>query len=56
MQPPDEWGVPWRRLARDVPAADDIADGYRVAIELFHPVLEGSVTTGAWQTRDGWTG
>ena len=56
MQPPDEWAVPWRRLARDVPAADGIADGYRVAIELFHPVLEGSVTTGAWQTSDGWTG
>jgi hypothetical protein len=55
-EPPAEWTAPWRRLARDVPATDDIAEGYRVAVTLLHPVLDGTVTTGAWRPGDGWPG
>ena len=52
--PPAEWATPWRRLARDVPATDDIAEGYRTAVELFGPILDGTVTTGVWRPGDGW--
>jgi len=52
--PPDEWAVAWRRLARGVPATDDIADGHRIAVALFDPVLSGAVARGAWQPRTGW--
>ena len=54
-QPPAEWSAPWRRLARDVPATDDIADGHRIAAAIFNPVLDGAVTTGTWQTGAGWS-
>ena len=53
-EPPAEWATPWRRLARDVPATDDIAEGYRVAVALFGPVLDRSVTDAAWQPGVGW--
>ncbi len=53
-QPPTEWETPWRRLARDVPATDDIADGYRIAVAVFDPILDGPMTAGAWRPGDGW--
>ncbi len=53
--PPAEWAVAWPRLARNVPAADDLAEGYRNAAALFDPVLGGAVTTGAWQPGVGWS-
>jgi hypothetical protein len=53
--PPAEWATPWRRLARHVPATVDIAEGYGTAVALFGPVLDGTVTTGAWQPGDGWS-
>ncbi len=55
LMPPAEWEAPWRRLARDVPAADDVAEGYRIAVALFAPVLDGAVATGAWQPGSGWS-
>lgn len=53
-QPPAEWATPWRRLARDVPAPDELAEGYRVAAALFDPILAATVTTGTWQPGEGW--
>jgi predicted nucleotidyltransferase component of viral defense system len=53
--PPAAWATPWQRLARDVPATDDIADGYRIAAVVFNPILDGAVTTGAWQPGGGWS-
>jgi hypothetical protein len=52
--PPAEWATPWRRLARDVPATDDVVEGHRTAVALFGPVLDGAVTTGAWRPGEGW--
>jgi predicted nucleotidyltransferase component of viral defense system len=52
--PPAEWTTPWRRLAREVPATDDIAEGHRTAVALFGPILDGTVTTGVWRPGDGW--
>jgi hypothetical protein len=53
-EPPAEWATPWRRLAREVPAHDELGDGYRVAAALFDPMLAGTVATGAWQPGEGW--
>lgn len=53
-EPPAAWATPWRRLARDVPAPDELAEGYRVAAALFDPILAASVTTGTWQPGEGW--
>lgn len=53
--PPAEWATPWRRVARDVPATDDLAEGYRAAAALFGPILDGTVTTGVWLSGDGWS-
>jgi len=52
--PPEEWATPWRRLAREVPATHDVADGYRGAVALFDPVLRREVTVGAWRPDTGW--
>jgi len=46
--------MPWRRLARDVPAADDIAEAYRIAVDLFDPILARTVETGEWRPGQGW--
>ena len=53
-EPPAEWAMPWRRLARDVPAADDIAEGHRIAVDLFDPILARTVETGEWRPCQGW--
>ena len=53
-RPPEDWETPWRRLARDVPATPDIADGYRGAVALFDPVLRRKVAAGVWQPETGW--
>jgi len=53
-RPPEDWAAPWRRLARDVPATHDVADGYRHAVVLFDPVLCREVAVGAWRPGTGW--
>jgi hypothetical protein len=53
-EPPAEWAMPWRRLARDVPAPDELGEGFRVAAALFDPILTGTVATGTWQAGEGW--
>jgi len=53
-EPPAEWAMPWRRLARDVPAADDIAEGHRLAVDLFDRILARTVETGEWRPGQGW--
>ena len=53
--PPADWAPAWRRLAADVPVPDDLDAGYRVAAELFDPILDGAVTSGIWQPGTGWT-
>jgi predicted nucleotidyltransferase component of viral defense system len=53
-QPPTEWATPWRRLARDLPAADDIDGGYGTAVALFDPILDRAVIDAAWQPGVGW--
>ncbi len=54
-EPPADWTTPWRRLARDLPASDDLAEGHRVAVALFEPILARTVATGAWRPGEGWT-
>lgn len=53
--PPADWAPAWRRLAADVPVPDDLDAGYRLAAELFDPILDGTVTGGTWQPGTGWT-
>lgn len=45
--PPAEWATAWRRLARDVPAASELPEGFGIAVALFDPVLSGEVAAGA---------
>jgi hypothetical protein len=53
-EPPVDWATPWRRLARELPASDDITQGYRVAVALFDPILARTVATGTWRPSEGW--
>lgn len=53
--PPADWAPAWRRLATDVPVPGDLEAGYRLAAELFDPVLGGTITSGVWQPGTGWT-
>lgn len=53
-EPPVEWATPWRRLVRDVPATDDLSEAYRIAVELFDAILDGTVATGVWRPSEGW--
>jgi predicted nucleotidyltransferase component of viral defense system len=53
--PPADWAPAWRRLAADVPVPDDLNAGYRLAAELFDPILDGTVTIGRWRPGTGWT-
>jgi predicted nucleotidyltransferase component of viral defense system len=53
-EPPAEWATPWRRLARDVPAPDELGEGYPVAAALFDAILVGTVAMGTWQPGEGW--
>jgi hypothetical protein len=53
--PPTDWAPAWRRLAADVPVPDDLDAGYRLAAELFDPILDGTVTSGTWQPGTGWS-
>ena len=52
--PAREWAAPWRRLARDVPATDELGDGHRIAAALFDPILARTVATGAWRPGEQW--
>ncbi len=52
--PPSDWAVGWRRLARDVPAEPELHDGYRIAAEVFDPVLAGENTRRVWEPTAGW--
>lgn len=53
--PPADWAPGWRRLAADVPVPDGLDAGYRLAAELFDPIVDGTVTSGMWQPGTGWT-
>lgn len=53
-EPPAEWARPWRRLARDVPAPEDIAEGYGIAIAFFAPILDRTLAAGIWRSGQGW--
>lgn len=53
-EPLAEWTAPWRRLARDLPATNDITEGSRIAVALFDPILARTVATGAWRPGEGW--
>lgn len=53
--PPATWETPWRRLARDVPATDDITDGHKIAASVFDPILDGTVTTGMRPPGSNWS-
>jgi hypothetical protein len=53
--PPNEWATPWQRLARDVPATDDIAEGFATAVALFAPILSAAITSGSWRAGGGWS-
>jgi len=55
-EPPAAWATPWRRLARDVPATEELADGYREAAALLDAVLNGTVASGEWRPGNGWSG
>lgn len=41
--PPDEWAVPFRRLAEEVDLSPNLAAGYRAAAGFFDPILSGEV-------------
>ena len=53
-QPPGEWAAPWRRLVREVPAADELVDEDRIAAALFDPILARAVTMGTWRPAGRW--
>ena len=55
-EPPAEWAIPWRRLARDVAATDELAAGYSEAVAVFDPMLDGTVAVAMWRPGDGWSG
>lgn len=54
-EPPAEWAAPWRRLARAVPATDELGDGHRIAAAVFDPILVRAVETGRWRPGEQWT-
>jgi predicted nucleotidyltransferase component of viral defense system len=51
--PPDDWTVPYGKLAREVGISDRIEKGHAIAAALLDPVLSGRVTRGAWSSEAG---
>lgn len=49
--PPGEWSVPFRRLAKEVGAPEDLATGHEEAAALLDPVLTGKIATGKWDPK-----
>ncbi len=47
-KPPEDWAVPYGKLAREVRISDRIDEGHAIAAALLDPVLSGGVTAGAW--------
>ena len=48
--PPGEWATPFRRLANEVGAPDEIAKGHGDAAAMLDPILSGEVAAGKWDT------
>jgi Nucleotidyl transferase AbiEii toxin, Type IV TA system len=46
--PPGEWSVPFRRLAKEVGAPEELATGHEEAAALLDPVLSDTVAAGRW--------
>ncbi|HET8640217.1 MAG TPA: nucleotidyl transferase AbiEii/AbiGii toxin family protein [Solirubrobacterales bacterium] len=54
--PPADWSVPYRRLAKEVGAPDDLEAGHRAAAALLDPLLAGEISSGKWSpTERRWT-
>lgn len=51
---PDDWRVPYRRLAEEVDLDPDVAVGHRLAAAFLDPVLSGMLQLSArWEPRRG---
>jgi hypothetical protein len=54
--PPLDWTVPYRRLAEEVGAPDNLEAGHRAATALLDPLLRGEISSGKWSsTERRWT-
>jgi hypothetical protein len=53
--PPEDWAVPFRRLASEVGLDGDLAAGHETASRLLNPVLNGAAASGRWDPdTKGW--
>lgn len=50
--PPPEWGPPYRKMASLVGLSPELWDGHRLAAAFLDPVLDGSVSDGAYWYPD----
>lgn len=50
--PPTDWAAPYRRLAEEVGAPDDLEAGHRAAATLLDPILAGEVSEGGWDPSE----
>ena len=46
--PPEDWSIPYRRLAKEVGIAENPGAGHSTAAALLDPVLHGEITHGHW--------
>lgn len=52
-KPPDDWTVPYGKLAREVGIPERIEEGHARAAAMLDAVLSGHVADGAWDPRAG---
>ena len=54
-RPPAQWEAPWRALAADVPADDDVVAGHAAAAKFLDGILRREVTSAKWDPDlGGW--
>jgi hypothetical protein len=54
--PPEDWAVPYARLAAEIGLPTELSDGARASAGMLDPILEGSVQHGSWNhERRRWT-
>lgn len=54
--PPQDWTVPYARLAGEVGLPTELSDGARASAGMLVPILDGSVRAGVWDHEIGrWT-